>query len=530
MAHSRSPAPPLPRSLAPHPPQVAIFALLFAGGSSWFDAAAVITNVRNFPHSRGLVVGLLKALLGLSAGILAQFYLGVFTPNVSSFLLFLACVVPCAALTFGMLLSPQPEPPTDLDEQVTPQWFGASYGLTILLAAFLAGTSLLEHLGHLHAVYRQAITVVAVVLALSFWGLVPLHRWLAKRKDSALRQYLLVGEEEVVEEVVEEEVAAAEGGEEGGSPAGTTSARTVDPDGTALLHLARDDSSAASEEAASSAEVAKQRLELAVQVEEDAALLASREMVVARMLLHSDFWMLFVALVVGMGAGVMVINNVAQLVKSLSDAPPEANATPALGGPAVPLQAEAATVYVSLLSVANCSGRMLGGFATDALAKRFARPVFITCSLLLMAATHALLAVSDAFMLYFGVVLVGLAYGSMWAMVPSVISELFGLKHFASNYTVASTAPSLGSLLLSAQLAARVYDSHARVYEDGNTECYGHQCYRATFVFISLACLLAALLCAAVVVRTRPLYAALRRTAARRRVEVKRLRALRRSP
>lgn len=35
--------------------------LCAAGNSStWFDTACVVTNVRNFPHDRGTVVGILK--------------------------------------------------------------------------------------------------------------------------------------------------------------------------------------------------------------------------------------------------------------------------------------------------------------------------------------------------------------------------------------------------------------------------------------------------------------------------------------
>jgi hypothetical protein len=48
-----------------------------------------VTSVRNFPNSRGYVVGILKSFLGLSASIYTTIYVTAFAPDAVTFLLVL---------------------------------------------------------------------------------------------------------------------------------------------------------------------------------------------------------------------------------------------------------------------------------------------------------------------------------------------------------------------------------------------------------------------------------------------------------
>ena len=65
-------------------------------------AAAPAPPVRNFPNSRGFVVGILKGFLGLSASVYASVYAAFFAPDAITFLLVLAC---CAAASHGRHLA-----------------------------------------------------------------------------------------------------------------------------------------------------------------------------------------------------------------------------------------------------------------------------------------------------------------------------------------------------------------------------------------------------------------------------------------
>uniref|UniRef100_A0A7S3PJP0 Major facilitator superfamily (MFS) profile domain-containing protein n=2 Tax=Aplanochytrium stocchinoi TaxID=215587 RepID=A0A7S3PJP0_9STRA len=62
-------------------PSVYTVAFLFAiawQGCSWEDTAAIGTSVKNFPHDRGLVLGLLKSFFGLSGAIVSSLAAGFF--------------------------------------------------------------------------------------------------------------------------------------------------------------------------------------------------------------------------------------------------------------------------------------------------------------------------------------------------------------------------------------------------------------------------------------------------------------------
>ena len=105
------------------------------------------------------------------------------------------------------------------------------------------------------------------------------------------------------------------------------------------------------------------------------------------------------------------------------------------------------------------------------------------------ALTQALLAVSKSGLLIVAIPLAGFWYGSFWALIPSMTSELFGNRHVASNYGLIQLAVSSGSLVFSSLIAASVYTVAA---DDGPTDddgddgteenCEGFSCYRTTFL------------------------------------------------
>lgn len=212
-----------------------------------------------------------------------------------------------------------------------------------------------------------------------------------------------------------------------------------------------------------------------------------------------DFYLLFAALMLGLGSGITVINNLSQMVSaypSLADAVDETAGSLKHG-------------LIKLLACANTLGRLASGAASDALRTKrrdfTTRAEFTTWCLLLMGAGMALLMLvpdtNPAPLLVTSVAVVGWAFGSLFWAMPTLVMELFGAPHFGANRGIVGLSPAVGGYLLSTKVAGRVYAAAA---DTGANECVaGGACYRNAWG-VNLACVVvAALACAALARRDR---------------------------
>ncbi|CAN0887901.1 Probable transporter MCH1 [Linum grandiflorum] len=208
---------------------------------------------------------------------------------------------------------------------------------------------------------------------------------------------------------------------------------------------------------------------------------------------------IFVATTCGVGGALAAIDNLGQIAESLG------------------YKNRTISTFISLISIWNFLGRVLAGFASEILLTRynFPRPVMLSAVVLLSCAGHILIAVGVPNSLYFASILSGFCLGAQLPLVSAIISEIFGLKHFATLYSVGSVSSPVGSLIFNVKVAGRMYDEEAlrqlkglgMVRGDGKElKCVGVRCFRTAFLVISAASFVGFLVSVVLVWRTKEFY------------------------
>ncbi|KAL0948954.1 hypothetical protein HGRIS_009059 [Hohenbuehelia grisea] len=220
----------------------------------------------------------------------------------------------------------------------------------------------------------------------------------------------------------------------------------------------------------------------------------------SRLWAHADFWLLFSMLSMLSGTGLMYINNVGSMSQALYA---KANS------PYDPLKAgEWQATQVSMISLNNFAGRIIIGLISDFAKTRLHVPrsyclVIVSCTLLASQLYAA--SVEEVTSLWKASMILGLGYGSVFSMFPSMCIEWFGLPHFSENWGFLSMAPLVAGNLFSVAFG-RNLDAHtpteappkaslSRASPNTGTEpirqCMdGRACYVSTLHLTTAACAL----------------------------------------
>lgn len=200
-----------------------------------------------------------------------------------------------------------------------------------------------------------------------------------------------------------------------------------------------------------------------------------------------NFWLLFFAMMCGMGSGLATINNMNQLCQSLGYRTVEIN------------------TFVSLWSIWNFLGRLGSGYASDLLLWKlgWARPLLMAIALLTMSIGHIVVALGFRGNLYLGSVIIGICYGSQWSLMPAITSEIFGVKHMGTIYNTIAVASPIGSYVLSVRVIGYIYDREASA---GDNSCSGGHCFMTSFLIMAAVAFLGFVVVVALFFRTRRFY------------------------
>ncbi|KAK9815489.1 hypothetical protein WJX72_004521 [[Myrmecia] bisecta] len=442
--------------------QVAAMALIACGGSSWTDTSCLVTSVRNFPNERGTVVGLLKSCVGLSASVFTTLYVAFFQPDAVRFLVFLAvapAAVGLAALPFINYVPFIQSSELESEQQHFNSGgrFLFAYQIMIALGIYQTTTAVINQSDGM--MLSRETRILLATGSLTLIAMLSLIPW----GSGGLRA------KPAFADVLEDEQADGQA-----YPGGL--------DGGLDQPLLEEDA----EMAEGSQEAAAKGSEGPDVAATPFSLQPVPELSPLRCLVSLNFWLLFVSCCIGIGSGLMYLSNLAQLVDALGGSSP--------------------AVFVSLYSVTNCAGRLLGGYIPERFlhSKGTPRPLFFVLVSLLSACVYCYTAFASLPMLYMASVLAGLAFGGHWSLMSAITSEIFGLHHFASNYTLVQLAPALGGWLLS-KLAGSLYDKEAHATGHRHT-CTGKHCYRTTLLVAGALGMVAVASSIVLYFRTRHIY------------------------
>ncbi|XVF67907.1 hypothetical protein PTKIN_Ptkin10aG0159700 [Pterospermum kingtungense] len=419
-----------------------IFLCMGGNSTTWMNTAVLVTCIRNFRGNRGPVSGILKGYVGLSTAIFTDLCSALFSDDPARFLIMLALIPFGVCLTASFFLREIPQSASVAAEKEETRYFAIFNTVAVVVAVYLLAYDLI---GSTNQVFAMVFAVILIILLASplavpvysfvkSWGLVGFQPDM-ERQEPLLKEEPTAAPEKkkaVIEEEAKEEVAAAL--------------------------------------------VEKDRPEIG---DDHTIFEAMRTL---------DFWVLFVSFLCGVGTGMAVMNNTAQIGLALGHAD--------------------VSMFVSLTSIWGFFGRIISGLVSEYFLKNAGtpRPLWNAASQILMAVGFVLMALAVPGCLYIGSILVGLCYGVRLAVTVPIASELFGLKYYGLLYNILILNLPIGSFLFSGLLAGYLYDAQATPTPGGGNTCVGAHCYGLVFIIMAIASVIGFGLDVLLAIRTKNVY------------------------
>lgn len=430
----------------------------FVGSNSqnFANTGALVTCVKNFPESRGIMIGLLKGFVGLGGAIMTQFYFAIYGDDSKALILMVGWfpAALCVIFVYTIRTMKVVRQPNEV------KMFYQFLYVSIVLALFLMVMTIVQkQIVFPRAAYAGSVTVVCVLLFLPFV--------IAIREELTLwnleRQHDNSPTEVTVEKPQEEESKPV------ALPPVSSTQEEEKPNSSSFF-----------------ANVFKKPPR-------------GEDYTILQALLSIDMLTLFLATMCGLGSSLTAIDNLGQI------------------GGALGYPTRTISSFVSLVSIWNYFGRVFSGFVSEILIAKWKvpRPLMLTLTLVLLCVGHLMIAFPAPGSIYVASVFIGFAYGAQLTLIFAIISELFGLKYYATLFNCGQLATPIGTYVLNVKVTGMFYDQEAlkELAKKGMTRssvkeliCIGVQCYKKSFIILAAGTLFGAAVSMILVIRTQEFY------------------------
>ncbi|KAK4272823.1 hypothetical protein QN277_021326 [Acacia crassicarpa] len=437
--------------------QMCLYICIGANSQSFSNTGALVTCVKNFPGSRGSVLGLLKGYVGLSGAIITQLYHAFYGNDTKSLILLIGWI-PAAVSIFFL--------PTIriLNTTRQPKELRVFYNLLYIslgLAGFLMVLIIIQNslkFTRIEFGFDGVMVLFLLFLPLAVVFREELHLWRAKQQALTDTSGVTVVTEHPLP-ITEQPLPQL----------GSSTTTTESEKGSSCFKTAFKPPN------------------------------RGEDYTILQALFSIDMMILFTATTFTVGGTLTAIDNLGQIAKSL-------------GYPS-----QSTSTFVSLVSIWNYLGRVVSGFVSEIFLTKykFPRPLMLSLIMLLSCIGHLLIAFGVPNSLYFSSVIAGFCFGAQWPLIFAIISEIFGLKYYSTLLNLGAVASPVGAYIMNVLVTGSLYDKEAlkQLQAKGLTRktgedlsCVGVHCYRMAFLIITASTFIGCLISLILVIRTRKFY------------------------